>query len=169
MVTINCAYCNKEHRVQTGAYNRAMKQGNSLYCGRECSGKGRRHGRTDEENRRLKSEYDRQYREENREVLKKKKAEYFQRTYDPEAAKVDRRIRSKEHAEYCRTPEYRKYKKEYDRQYRAKKFYGEFWEAFLVLMDIENEVDNRSAKAANGLIGKSQRRKRQCKNLRLTI
>src|SRR5258708_23138469 len=82
----------------------------------------------------------RQYREVNRERLRAEKAAYFQRTYDPVKAAVERRKIMPRHVEYCRQPEYVAWKRGYDRTYRAKKDFGPFWEAALLVEDIGNEV-----------------------------
>lgn len=97
-------------------------------------------------------------------MLKAKKAAYFQRTYDPEKARVERKKRSKAHAEYCRRPEYRAWKQQYGRRYRAKKFYGEFWECFLLAQDIREECLERSSdyeiRKAKHTLNKALERKR---------
>ena len=85
--------------------------------------------------------YDMGYRARNIEKIKPGKAERFKRTYDPEKARIERRANMAQHIEYCRRPEYKEYKQKYDRKYRAKTDYGEFWESFLLVMDIDKEVD----------------------------
>ena len=111
-----------------------------------------------------KAEYDRQYRLKNLESLKIKKAEYFQRTYDPVTAKAKRKQRMHRHVEYCRTPKYRAYKQKYDQIYRAKKQYGEFYESALLLNELETEVTERldftERAALKGTLNKRQTRKR---------
>jgi hypothetical protein len=68
------------------------------------------------------------------------------------------------HVEYCRRPEYREWKKEYDRQYTARQSFGEFASAFLLLRDIEDEVAARATRyeiyTANGTLNKAQTRRR---------
>jgi hypothetical protein len=79
---------------------------------------------------------------------------------NPEKYRDQRRAKQAAHNEYCRQPEYKEYKKSYDQGYRAKKDYGEFGEAAIVLSELEKEIDVRLAKRQNGIINKSQKRKR---------
>ncbi|MEW8193285.1 MAG: hypothetical protein AB2793_06225 [Candidatus Thiodiazotropha sp.] len=161
---ITCAYCGAKAKKENGAINRARATDSPLYCSLKCSGLARRLNKSKEQKKAEKREYDRQYRHINRELLKTKKAEYFRRTYDPEKARVDRKKRAAAHAEYCRRPEYRAWKKSYDRQYRAKKRYGEFWECFLLTLDIRDECLHQASdyeiRKANDTLTKVQRRKR---------
>jgi len=96
--------------------------------------------RTDEERRALKAEYDREYRRKNRQALKAKKAAYFQRTYDPIKAAVERKKRMPYHVEYCRSPEYRKKKKAYDHSRMHGRYKGEWIEVALILDDLQKEI-----------------------------
>jgi hypothetical protein len=83
------------------------------------------------------------YRDKHKERLKKEKAERFKRTYDPEKARIERKKTMDGHVEYCRHPEYKAYKREYDRRYRAREDYREFWESFLLIQDLDREVHSR--------------------------
>jgi hypothetical protein len=120
---------------------------------------------TEAERKAAKAEYDRQYRRDNQEMLKAKKSDYFQRTYDPIAAAEVRAKRMPSHVEYCRRPEYRAWKQRYDKQYRANRLYGPFSEAYLTLMDLQDEIDTRASRTeiyrANGTLNKSLKRKRE--------
>lgn len=136
---ITCAYCGIKNEKRTGEVNRARNRNAPIFCNRTCAGLGRRNGKTIEQKRAEKREYDASYREKNADALKTKKHEYFVRTYNPDAARIDRKKRAAAHAEYCRRPEYQKWKRDYDRQYRAGKEYGEFAECFLLAMDIRAE------------------------------
>jgi len=49
-----------------------------------------------------------------------------------------------QHLEYCRRPEYRKWKAEYDRKYLARKQFGSFGEAAIVLNELIAEIGERS-------------------------
>lgn len=164
MTTIECAYCGEAAEKPAGHVNRARKMGNAVYCSRTCSGLGRRKNKSDAEKREAKRLYDIDYRRKNAALLKAKKAEYFQRTYDPEKARVARRKRAKAHAEYCRQPEYREWKRGYDRQYRARKEYGEYADCFLLVMDIRDEClrqhTDYEIRQAKGTLNKRQERKR---------
>jgi hypothetical protein len=160
----HCAHCGKTADRPSGHVNRARARGLNLYCGRRCSGLGRRQGKTKAEKREEKRLYDIDYRAKNLPVLKAKKHEYYKRTYDPvEAAKV-RKTRMPLHVEYCRQPAYKAWKREYDRQHRAAEF-GEFSEAYMLTIDLNREIKGRKTNAEikyeNGCTNKSQRRERE--------
>lgn len=160
-----CAHCGKTNDKWAGHVNRARKAGLNLYCNRRCAGLGRRDGKTKAQKREEKRLYDLEYRAKNLAMLKAKKRAYHKLTYDPvEAAKV-RKARMPKHVEYCRQPAYKAWKQGYDRKYRAKKYYGPFDEAYLLTMDITNEIKGRTTrhevKYQNGCTNKAQRRKRQ--------
>jgi hypothetical protein len=164
MASFTCAYCQREASQPAGAVNRARKIGASLYCDRKCSGLGRRMHKTKAEKVEEKRLYDAEYRRKNRAMLKAKKAEYFKRTYNPAKAAVERKNRMAAHVEYCRRPEYREWKRGYDRQYRAVKEYGEYAECFLLTQDIRAECLSQQSdyeiRLAKGTLGKAQQRKR---------
>jgi hypothetical protein len=92
--------------------------------------------------KKAKAKYDKEYRKKNRSRLKDQKAEYFQRTYDPKAAAVERKKRMPLHVEYCRQPWYKKWKKEYDKKRRASAF-GEFKDAYAVLLELKKEISRQ--------------------------
>jgi len=162
-----CPICNKEYEKSTGHYNRAVKLGANLYCSKTCFGLGRRGNKSTEQKKAEKAEYDKQYRYYHREGIKQKKAEAFKKDYaaNPEKYKEQRKKKMPKHVEYCRNPEYKAYKKEYDHKYRLEQRYGEFWEAASVLVALNNELDSKQIKYDNGIINKSQKRKRQWNNL----
>jgi hypothetical protein len=167
-----CHYCGNDFEIKSGALHRATEKGLNVYCNRTCSGLGRRTNKTDEQKKKDKSEYDKQFREKNRERLKKEKHEYFKRTYDKEQAALVRKKNMPRHVEYCRRPEYRKWKKEYDKIYLAKKQFGEFGEAALALLELEKELERKSpemlsVKFQNGTVNKSQKRKKQWRKQRI--
>ena len=87
-----------------------------------------------------KKNYDEAYRKENDTEIKRKKAEYFQNTYDPEKAAIHRQKRMPAHIEYCRQPAYKIKKKAYDKIKRAKDNAGEYWESYIMITEIENEL-----------------------------
>lgn len=163
-ITTNCAQCGASFECERGAANRAAKRGAPLYCGRICSGLGRRKHLDKDVLVERKRLYDMEYRRRNRDLLKAKKAAYFRATYDPQKAAIDRKARMSRHVEYCRRPEYRAYKAAYDRQYRARE-YGEFADAFNLLLDLEGEVLSRMTRyeigLANGTINKALKRRRE--------
>ena len=164
LVRYHCAHCGKDAAQSASAVNRARHRGSPLFCGRACFGMSRRKNKSRAQRVAEKREYDLQYRAENRAMLKVKKHEYFERTYDPVKAAVVRKKRMPLHVEYCRRPEYRAYKKTYDRQYRAQKHYGDFAECFLLVMDIRDEclrqMSDYEIRVSKGTINKRQQRKR---------
>jgi hypothetical protein len=167
---IICAYCNQEANLPNGAVNRARKRGLNIYCNRKCARLGRWSGKSIDEKRQLKSEYDKEYRAKNLEIIKAKKRDYFQRTYDAEQAAIERKKNMARHVEYCRKPEYKAKKKEYDQAYKTKQRYGEFWESVIILNEIEKVVDSREAFQINRLYEKqTTRRKRKWRQKLITI
>ncbi|QXB47693.1 hypothetical protein [Acinetobacter seifertii] len=159
-----CAHCSKEFQRERGEANRTLKIKGYLFCSRACVGIHKRLYKTSEQKKKEKADYDRQYREKNQEALKLKKADYFKRTYNPEQAAIERKKNMHKHVEYCRQPRYKAYKQKYDQCYRAKKYYGEFWECALVLNRLEIEVRNRAdfteRAILKGTLNKAQNRKR---------
>src|SRR5690242_12469550 len=135
---IVCAQCGEEADKAASHVNRARRNGDNLYCSRECSGLGRRTNKTAEQRKEEKRLYDIEYRARDVEGRKARKAEYYQRTKDRAKEAEARKRRMPTHVEYCRRPEYRAWKKTYDRQYRAVKFYGDFADCFLLVMDIRS-------------------------------
>lgn len=96
--------------------------------------------KNDKERRALKAEYDREYRRKNRELLKVKKAAYFQKTYDPVKAAIERKKRMPYHVEYCRQPEYKKKKQIYDHNRMHGRYKGEWIKTALILDELQKEI-----------------------------
>ena len=94
---------------------------------------------TGTQKKKAKAEYDREYRKKNRAMLKAKRAAYFQRTYDPIKAAKERKKRMAQHVEYCRQPQYRAWKREYDKKRRASK-HGHFAQAQIALVELIKEI-----------------------------
>ena len=90
-----------------------------------------------------KALYDAEYRRINAERIRAEKAAYFQRTYNPTKAAIERKKKMHNHIEYCRQPEYRKWKSAYDNIYRSKKIYGVFWESMILVRKIQKIVCQR--------------------------
>lgn len=159
-----CAHCGKANDGFAGHVNRAQARGLKLYCDRKCSGLGRRLGKTKAQLKEEKRLYDIEYRAKNLEAIKAKKRAHFQKTYDRKAAAEYRKQRMHLHVEYCRRPEYKAWKREYDRRYRASEF-GEFAEAYMLTIDLNREIKGRKTNAEikyeNGCTNKSQRRERE--------
>lgn len=164
MKTATCPVCSAQFTIRTGCYNRAREKGYEPRCSRVCDGIARRKHKTPEQKKAEKAEYDREYRRKNRAMLKAKKAERFRQTYDPVKAAVERKKRAHKHAEYCRRPEYVAWKREYDKQYRAKRDYGDYAEVYFALRDLETEILSNTTRVEigvqNGTLCKSQKRKR---------
>lgn len=166
IIKIKCAQCGKVTKKHLGHVNRARKLGLKLFCGQKCFGLSRRHNKTIQELKEEKRLYDIEYRRKNEKRLKKKRGAWFKKDYaeHPEKYRKQRKKRQKKHNEYCRQPEYRKYKKDYDRKRVAKLQYDKFWEAAIALRDLGDIVDNRQAKKDQYIFNKSQKRKRNAKN-----
>lgn len=161
----NCAHCGKRADKPAGHVNRSRAQGLNLYCGRKCSGLGRRSEPKSKAQRKLaKRLYDQEYRRINRAMLKAKKRAYHVATYDPDKERVKRKARMPRHVEYCRRPEYKRWKSQYDRQYRARE-YGPFAEASLLVIDLNREIRTRFSSheekyEQNGTLNKARTRRR---------
>lgn len=144
---IVCRNCGKKPDKPNGAVMRAKKIGAPLYCNRKCAGLGRRCGKSKAQRVAEKAAYDQIYREKNLARITAEKAVYFKRTYDPVAAAIERKKHMPRHIEYCRRPEYRAWKTEYDKQHRAKKNFGPFAEIALLTNDLNREIKERMTNA----------------------
>lgn len=161
-----CSICSTNFERENGEANRTLKKSNGLiFCSRTCSGLNHRSNKSKAQKIVEKAEYDKEYRAKNLESIKVKKAQYFKKTYDPEQAAIERKKNMHKHVEYCRQPRYKAYKQKYDQCYRAKKYYGEFWECALVLNRLEIEVrsqaDFTERATQKGTLNKAQNRKRE--------
>jgi len=158
-----CAHCKKKADKPAGHVNRAREAGLNLYCNRRCSNLGRRLGKTKAQKVEEKRLYDIEYRKTSP-TLKARRHAFHLRTYDPVKAAVDRKKRSKQHAEYCRQPWYKEWKREYDARYRASKL-GAFAEAYRLTLELNREIKRRynhgEIKYQNGCTNKAQRRERE--------
>lgn len=160
---VTCSHCGRRTDKEPNEINRARKVGLKLYCDRKCAGRARRKGKTKAQKIEEKRLYDIEYRRENLAAIKAKKAAHFKATYDPEKARIERKKRAKEHAEYCRRPEYRRWKSDYDRQRRDAE-YGPFAEVARLTIDLNREIKQRAStheiKWQNGTTNKTQFRRR---------
>lgn len=137
----NCQHCGAVVQQPQSAINRAIRQGKPLYCDRACSGAARRvPSGQKKESKRI---YDARRRTEKAAEIREQHRAYHQRTYNPVKARERRLANMDRHAEYCRRPEYRAYKKDYDRRHRAEE-YGEYAEAYLLLLDLEREIRSQA-------------------------
>lgn len=168
MVEIECLSCKEKSLKSAGHFNRAIKLGLNLFCNRKCAGLHKRKNIPRELKKRLKSIYDAEYRTKNKEMLKSKKRDYFQKVYkeNPEKFCLIRQKKMPLHVQYCRNPEYKKKKAQYDRELRSKS-YGEFAESHVLLIEIENEIKKRISnyeiRIKNGTLNKAQQRSRNGK------
>lgn len=164
LIAFTCAHCGATAAKEAGHVNRSRRRGAALYCDKSCSSHARRIEKTREQKAAEKAEYDRMYRAREAETLKAKKAAYYQRTADREKEREDRKRRMPQHVEYCRRPEYREWKKRYDRQYLARKKFGDFGEAAIILNDLIAEINSRSTRTEiyrqNGTLNKWIARRR---------
>lgn len=173
LVDVACAHCGAACRKEAGHVNRARRRGNNIYCDLKCAGLSKRTNVSSAERREEKRLYDIEYRTKNKELIRRKKADYFQSTYDRDKARDARRKRNTEkpgqeekRRKYMKSDKYKRQKSEYDRTYRANKTYGEGWgECFLLLVDVEKECLSRASRyeisKAAGTLCKSQKRKRE--------
>jgi hypothetical protein len=166
---INCFYCGSEIEKEKTAIRRALKRGYGLFCDQTCSGLNRRLNKSKAQKKEEKRLYDIEYRKKNRESIRAKKSAYFKKSYqeNPDKYRLIRKNRQQKHNKYCRSPEYREYKKKYDEKYQATKKYGEFWESAIIHKNICLEIDRRQADFENGTFNKSQKRKRELKTVKV--
>lgn len=127
-------------------YRRKHGLGDRLFCGLKCFGLSRRTHKSKAQRVADKAEYDRLYRERNREMLKAKRHAYFKRTYDPAKAAKERQHKMAWHVEYCRRyysdPANKAHKVAYDAARRSAK-YGDYAEAHLVALELKKELLRR--------------------------
>lgn len=171
MAEQHCRHCGAVVKQPAGAITRAMKLGANLFCGKSCAGlfksvNGAKYWMTDAERRAAKSEYDKRRRAQMREEINARKRQYHHATKHARAdvLRAHRVKRREYHAEYCRQPQYVERKAAYDRDLRARKQFGEFAEAFLILQKVEGEVADRATRQeimqTNGTYNKAQNRRR---------
>jgi hypothetical protein len=161
---IRCAQCGKRTEKVSGQVTRAKKIGARLFCDRWCFGASLRKGKTKAQKVAEKRLYDMAYRTKNRQMLKAKKRAYFERTYDPRKAAVERKKRMHLHVAYCRQPRYKAWKRQYDQQYRAME-YGPFADAYLLAVNLNREIKSKATnyeiRIQNQTLNKKQARTRQ--------
>lgn len=163
---MKCPQCQGDFTPSTGHANRAAKLGAPLYCGRACAGLARRRAvpLTDAEAKAAKKAYDAQRRIDLADRIKAEKAARHKRTYDPVKAAVERAKNMARHIEYCRSPEYKAWKSEYDRRRKFAAF-GPFAEAAMLLADLEQEISTRATRyeiyIANGRFTRSAQQRRR--------
>lgn len=139
-----CAQCGKEVDKDRSAVNRAAKIGAKLFCGKVCFGLSRRVAKEPDQKKAEKKAYDAEYRVKNKALLKDKKAKRYQETRDPEKERVYRQAHMHRHVEYCRRPEYREKKHEYDKK-RNEMEYADFAESWRLLQLLESEIRSQAS------------------------
>lgn len=161
---VRCAHCRRPTEKLAGHVNRARKDGHRLFCGRKCSGLGRRKHKTKAQKVAEKRIYDMAYRAKNLERITADKRAYFQRTYDPRKAAIERKARMHLHVAYCRQPRYKAWKQRYDQQYRARE-YGPFADAYVLAVNLNREIKSKATnyeiRIQNQTLNKKQARTRQ--------
>ncbi len=157
-----CAYCGAVVAQSQNNIRRALRQGNRLYCDRSCSGLARRVPL--EEKREAKRVYDARRRVERATEIRSKKAASYRRNRDPAKERERRAANMGRHVNYCRQPEYLSYKKDYDRERHAAE-YGEYAEAYLLLLALEREIRSRASsyerRKAKGYYTRSAQQRRR--------
>jgi hypothetical protein len=159
-----CPVCNGEFVKPMSHINRAARNGSPVYCGRICAGVARRKGKSAEQKKAEKQLYDAQRRKDRAAEIKAEKAAYYQRTRDPAKEALIRKARMPKHLEYCRRPEYREWKRQYDLEYRNKQEFGEFWESAILALEIRRQClalsDDTEIRRTAGTLNKHQKRRR---------
>jgi hypothetical protein len=162
-----CDYCGKTMHKNVGHYNRAKKLGAGIYCDKKCAGLGRRTNETPEEKKIHKQWYDLFIRasmtDDERDLKSLQSLVHFYLDYraNPDKYKEQRQRRMPAHVEYCRQPGYKIKKRAYDEVHRAKKTYGEYWEAAIVLKNLEKAIPSRLADKENKLYNKSTTKRKR--------
>ena len=145
--SFRCDHCGAKNTKRAPDVRKALNKNAGLYCDRTCSGLGRRVQRSESESRRLKSEYDARRRVELADTIKRDKAEYHKRTYNPEKARTERAKHMDRHVTYCRgymkDPVKKAAKVAYDRDRLAKMKYGDLSDAMPILRELESLIRSR--------------------------
>ncbi|MGL4640176.1 MAG: hypothetical protein ACRCVX_10700 [Shewanella sp.] len=168
MKTCACHSCGTNFERTPSAFNRAEKAGGKHFCSRACFGDSRKvvDKRSTEQKKLAKAEYDRQRRAAIPEILKTKKKEYYQKNREEILKKMTagRKDRMPKHVEYCRRPEYKIKKRAHDIKVRCME-YGDFDEAWRLLLDLEKEIRSRLTKyerlVAKGYFSRNARERRR--------
>ena len=164
-IEVVCERCGKPFlRAKASVDYHHGKKGLRILCSKQCFGLSRRDNKTQEQKKAEKSAYDAKYRERNREKRKARSRTWYKANRNPEKEREIRKAKMPQHVEYCRRPEYKKWKQNYDLDYRAREF-GEFSEAYKLLMLVNREIKERTTRTeiytTNGTLNKAQIRKRE--------
>jgi len=165
---MRCARCDSEFFASVGRTNAAAKIGAPLYCGKACAGLARRKPKAQEQKRAEKAEYDRNRRNDI-EAAQRRKAQrkaYYQANRERLLAEMAeyRKVRMPAHVEYCRRPEYKAKKHEYDKK-RNEQEYADFAEAWRLLLEVEKEIRSQASayerRVANGYYTRNAQKRRR--------
>lgn len=145
LVAVVCDHCGASVAKMRGYIKRFRESGRHFYCNRECAVLGRRKSPyTKDELRTRRVKYTREYEAKNRSTMTAKRKAY--RNEHRERIAASKRIA------------------------RAKQCYGEFWEAYLIFLDINIEVNSRASREEiyriNQIDSKAQGRKRDAESQR---
>lgn len=182
LTEITCEHCGARAMKLTGGVNRSRRKGAALYCSRECSSFARRSGKTTQQRRAEKAEYDRRRRAElGEELLAQKRAAYHALSPQEKTNKYLRKKAKRQanpeimrrYEEACRRarnrPEWKAHKRRYDRRYRAEQEFGEgaLADAVVFLRELQDEVNDRIERDSGFYYhqkGRSnaQKRRRKC-------
>jgi hypothetical protein len=166
-VARKCPQCDREFFARASHVNRAIKMLAPLYCGKACASAARRIEVDAETKKALKAEYDSKRRDALADELKAQKRAHYEANRDRILARMVeyRKKRMPQHVEYCRRPEYKAYKVEYDKA-RNESEYGEWADAWRLLQDLEQEIRSQASayerRVANGYyLRTAQKRRRE--------
>ncbi len=121
--------------------------GAPTYCGKVCAGLARRAPpKSDEQKRAEKAAYDEKRRAEKADEIAEKKRAFYEANRDRILAQmtVYRKTRMPAHVEYCRRPEYKVKKHQYDMRRNEQEF-AEFAETWRLLQDLEKEIRSQAS------------------------
>lgn len=171
-----CPQCGIAIAKSASAVNRAARIGAPIYCGQACFHASRRLFKDAATKRAEKSAYDRARRAALGEKLRSEKRAAYYASHSENLAKqaaLRRRPGHQQaHNEYLARPEQRAKKRDYDSKLRASE-YGEFCEAWRLLLELEKEIRSRATayerRVANGYYTRNaQKRRRELWNSRKT-
>jgi hypothetical protein len=147
MIKLICSSCAEPFKRVLACVKYQRRHGaENEFCSQRCTGLGRRTYKPKAVKVREKAAYDASYRATNSARLKRTRAAYFQRTYDPEKARRERAQKMAAHVVYCRKyyadPKRKADKVAYDLDRRAAA-YGDYAEAYKLLLQLQDEIRRR--------------------------
>jgi hypothetical protein len=144
MATLVCESCAREFQRELRWVKILKRRGcERQFCSQKCTGIARRLWKSVAQKKREKAAYDEIYRAREVEKIRQNKAAYFRSTYDPEKARRERAKNMSRHVAYCRKyysdPKRKAAKEAYDLDRRARA-YGEYADAYKLLIQLQDEV-----------------------------